>query len=165
MSSPLWVNIIIFAIKCAVFLLDLITFPFWYLLQRPWRKTSMMNKKLATQISSNKNEVTFRSVEKKTKMCKEAEEAGIDTLEKMLNYIKVKYKSKPCLGTRKIISMEEELSSDKSKIWKKFNLGEYNWLTYEQMFQVALSFGRGVKSLGYPPKTNIVIYADTSGKV
>ena len=163
MTGPFWVNILILLIKCVVYFFDFITFPIWYLIQRPWRLVSLMNKKLATQISASKNEVTFRSVESKTELCKEAEKKGIDTLEKMFNYIREKFKARPCLGTREIIGTETELSSDKSKMWKKYNLGEYHWLTYEQMFQKALAFGRGVRSLGYVPKTNIVIYADTKG--
>ena len=163
MTSPLWVNIVFLVIKFFVYLFDIITFPVWYLLQRPWRAISLMNRNLSIQISSNKEEVTFRSVEKKTKLCQEAQENGIDTLEKMFTYIKEKFKQRPCIGTREIISIDEEPSLDGTKMWKKFNLGEYHWLTYEQMFQKAVSFGRGINSLGYPPKTHIVIYADTKG--
>ena len=163
MKSPLWVTIILVVIKFFVYLFDIITFPVWYLLQRPWKKVSLMNKKLSVQISSNKEEIVFRSVEKKSKLCQEAQENGIDTLEKMFNYIKEKFKQRPCLGTRETVSTDEEPSSDGSKMWKKLNLGNYHWLTYEQMFQKAVSFGRGINSLGYPPKTHIVIYADTKG--
>ena len=123
-----------------------------------------MNRKGAEQIHSGDDEVTYRSLAKKAAMCEEAEKEGVDTVEKLLNFLYSKYSTKPCIGTRQILGVDHETSTETGKVLKKYDLGEYQFMTYKQMYQRALDFGKGVAELGYKPKTNIVIYADTRGK-
>ena len=131
----------------------------------PWKKKSLANKKCAVKISSGDNEVTYKSIQPEQEPFKDDEANDIDTMEKMLNYVRQKFASQLCLGTRQIIRLEQETSSDEEKVWKKYSMGEYTWITYEQMFQRALAFGRGIKELGYPPTTNVIMYADTRGEL
>ena len=164
MAGHLGTNILINIISIISFIIDFITFPIWYIIQRPWTERSLMEKKHAVQVSSGKHEVTYRSLKKEHPNCIEAKQKGIDTMEKMLNLLRQKYATKPCIATRKIISMEHEKSPDTGKMWKKYNMGDYHWITYDQMFKRALAFGRGIRDLQYPPGTKVVMYADTTGK-
>ena len=129
----------------------------------PWKKEVLMKKQYAVQISSSESEVRYKSTDEKRSFWQEAEQNSIDTMDKMLNFVCKKYSSRLCLGTRQILSMKNEISPDSGKVWKKYNMGGYEWMTYDQMFQKSFAFGRGLKELGYPPKTNIIIYADTRG--
>ena len=123
-----------------------------------------MEKKHAAQISSGKNEVTYRSLEREHPLCLESKQKGIDTMDKMLDLLRQKYATKPCIATRKIVGMEHEKSPDTGKVWKKYSMGDYHWITYDQMFKRAIAFGRGIRDLEYPPGTKVVMYADTRGK-
>ena len=163
MAGYLVANILINIISIFAFLIDFLTYPIWYIIQRPWNETSLMEIKHARQVSSGENEVTYRSNAEEHELCKEASQNGIDTMEKMLNVLRQKYGTRPCIATREIISVETETSPDTGKVWKKYRMGDYHWLNYDQMFQRALEFGRGVYELGYPPMTKVVMYADTRG--
>lgn len=164
MAGFLVANILINLLQIFTFIIDFITLPIYCIIQRPWQQKSLMKKKYAEPVSSGENEVTYRSIEEKHGLCKEAEQKGIDTMEKMLNFLRLKFATRPCIGTRQILSVEQEVSPDTGKVLKKYNMGEYLWITYDQMFNRALAFGRGVKELGYPPKTKVVMYADTRGE-
>ena len=163
MSGYLIANILINAIAIIAFIIDFITYPVWCIIQRPWGKTGLMEKKFAEKISFNGTEVTYRSTEKEHPHCKEALQKGVDTMEKMLNLLREKYATRPCIATRQILGVDTETSPETGKVWKKYNMADYQWMTYDQMFQRALAFGKGVKELGYPPRTKVVMYADTRG--
>ena len=41
-------------------------------------------------------------------------------------------------------------------------LGNYDWITYEEVFTKASNFGSGLLSIGQKPRQNILIFAETS---
>ena len=166
MAGYLMANILINIVAIVAFLIDVITFPFWYFVQMPWKETRLMDQTHATKIdTTRKDEVLYRSNKTPHVLCKEANQKGIDTMEKMLNLLRQKYASRPCIATRQILSTENEVCKDTGKVWKKYNMGDYQWITYDQMFQRALAFGKGVCQIGYPAKTKVVMYADTRGNI
>lgn len=85
---------------------------------------------------------------------------GCDTLDKVFMFAKNKFKDKRLLGTREVLSEEDEVQPN-GKIFKKVILGHYNWLSYEDVFERALNFGNGLQMLGQKPKTNIAIFCET----
>ncbi|KFO20142.1 Long-chain-fatty-acid--CoA ligase 3 [Fukomys damarensis] len=85
---------------------------------------------------------------------------GCDTLDKVFMYAKNKFKDKRLLGTREILNEEDEVQPN-GKIFKKVILGQYNWLSYEDVFVQASNFGNGLQMLGQKPKTNIAIFCET----
>ena len=42
-----------------------------------------------------------------------------------------------------------------------FDLGDYRWITYEELDSTADYFGRGLRHLGLEPRERLVIFADT----
>ncbi|KAG7274251.1 hypothetical protein CRUP_013236, partial [Coryphaenoides rupestris] len=40
-------------------------------------------------------------------------------------------------------------------------LGDYNWLSYQEVYQAAKSFGCGLAALGQRPRCNIAIFCET----
>ena len=87
-------------------------------------------------------------------------ESGVDTLDKVWNNAVRLYEDKLCLGTRQVLGEEDEVQSN-GKIFKKFNLGGYQWMNYREAFQISTEFGRGLIALGQQPRTPIAIYAET----
>nr|XP_056706120.1 fatty acid CoA ligase Acsl3 [Euleptes europaea] len=85
---------------------------------------------------------------------------GCDTLDKVFKYATSKYKDKNLLGIREILKEEDEIQPS-GKIFKKVILGNYNWLSYEDVYNKANNFGKGLAVLGQQPKTTIAIFCET----
>ncbi|KAJ3590782.1 hypothetical protein NHX12_008730 [Muraenolepis orangiensis] len=73
---------------------------------------------------------------------------GVDTLDKMFEHSVQSFPHRDCLGTRELISEEDERQSN-GKVLKK------------EAQQAALSLGRGLAALGQQPHSNIAIFCET----
>ena len=69
-------------------------------------------------------------------------------------------KFQECIGTREVLGETDEVQSS-GKVFKKLELGDYRWISYNQLAATAESFGRGLRLLGQEPGTSIAIYAET----
>nr|XP_057936591.1 long-chain-fatty-acid--CoA ligase 3a isoform X2 [Doryrhamphus excisus] len=85
---------------------------------------------------------------------------GLDTLAKLFTDTARRFADRECLGTRVVISEEDEQQSN-GKVFKKVILGEYQWLTYAETLSAASRLGAGLSSLGQRPKHNIAIFCET----
>uniref|UniRef100_A0A665WFU0 long-chain-fatty-acid--CoA ligase n=1 Tax=Echeneis naucrates TaxID=173247 RepID=A0A665WFU0_ECHNA len=85
---------------------------------------------------------------------------GVDTLDKMFEYAATRFPDRDCLGTREVISEEDEQQNN-GKVFKKVVLGEYCWRSYHEVFAAASQLGSGLASLGQQPKHNIAIFCET----
>ena len=47
------------------------------------------------------------------------------------------------------------------QVFKKLALGDYKWISYNELASLSESFGRGLRLLGQTPGTSIAIYAET----
>ena len=171
MVDSIWINLVFGMIYIICFVLDILTYPVYFIIQKPWRQGYPNDYKRAMLVesfsSSSHNEVHYKSNGKtyynKINLCTEMEEMGVDTIEKMFNFLCSRYQNKPCIGTREIISINDDGLLAPGKSRKTYNMGGYSWLTYFDMFSKAMEFGRGIHALGFESRTKIVIYADTRG--
>ncbi|XP_077471275.1 long-chain-fatty-acid--CoA ligase 3b [Stigmatopora argus] len=85
---------------------------------------------------------------------------GVDTLDKVFEYAAKRFPHRDCLGTREVLSEEDELQPN-GKVFKKVILGNYNWLSYDETYQAARMFGSGLAALGQKPLHNIAIFCET----
>ncbi|XP_048845160.1 fatty acid CoA ligase Acsl3-like isoform X2 [Brienomyrus brachyistius] len=85
---------------------------------------------------------------------------GCDTLDKVFAASAKLFPHRDCLGTRALLSEEDELQPN-GKVFKKVILGDYEWLSYEETFQAAASFASGLAALGQKSKCNIAICCET----
>uniref|UniRef100_A0A667YII0 long-chain-fatty-acid--CoA ligase n=1 Tax=Myripristis murdjan TaxID=586833 RepID=A0A667YII0_9TELE len=85
---------------------------------------------------------------------------GVDSLDKVFEYAARKFPERDCLGTRQVLSEEDELQPN-GKVFKKVILGNYNWLSYDEAYQTAKCFGSGLAALGQKPRCNIAIFCET----
>ncbi|KAF1393704.1 hypothetical protein PFLUV_G00018790 [Perca fluviatilis] len=85
---------------------------------------------------------------------------GVDTLDKMFEDAAMRFPHRDCLGTREVISEEDERQSN-GKVFKKVVLGEYCWLSYAEILTAASQLGSGLALLGQQPKNNVAIFCET----
>ncbi|XP_044147420.1 long-chain-fatty-acid--CoA ligase 3 [Bufo gargarizans] len=83
-----------------------------------------------------------------------------DTLDKVFKHATKLFNAKGCLGTREVLSEEDEVQPN-GKVFKKVILGNYNWMSYEEAYLVASNFGGGLSALGQKPRSNIAIFCET----
>ncbi|KAM6177791.1 fatty acid CoA ligase Acsl3 isoform 2-T2 [Rhynchocyon petersi] len=129
--------------------------PFYFLSASRQEKSNQIKAKPV----SSKPESAYRSVNSLDGLASVLY-PGCDTLDKVFTYAKNKFKDKRLLGTREILNEEDEVQPN-GKIFKKVILGQYNWLSYEDVFVRACNFGSGLQVLGQKPKTNIAIFCET----
>ena len=70
---------------------------------------------------------------------------------------------KKCLGTRNLISEEDEIQPN-GRIFKKAIYGDYSWLTYNEMLDYVKRISSGLKALGVETKQNVIIFAETKAE-
>ncbi|KAL3840001.1 hypothetical protein ACJIZ3_024592 [Penstemon smallii] len=84
---------------------------------------------------------------------------GVTTLAELFEQSCKKSSDKRLLGTRKIIASEMETSNGKS--FEKLHLGDYEWLTYGQVFESVCNFASGLVQIGHQKGERVAIFADT----
>ncbi|MEQ2240394.1 Long-chain-fatty-acid--CoA ligase 4 [Ilyodon furcidens] len=85
---------------------------------------------------------------------------GKDTLDKLFKHAVQRFGPADCLGTREVLSNENEVQPN-GKVFKKLILGEYRWLSYNELDSVVSEFGSGLAALGQQPKSTIAIFCET----
>lgn len=85
---------------------------------------------------------------------------GISTLAALFEQSCKEHGDKYLLGTRKLISRETEVT-DNGRCFEKLHLGEYEWLTYGQAFEIVCNFASGLARLGHKKEERVAIFADT----
>lgn len=113
-----WIYGAIHAIKALSYVYDLLTFPVYLILQRPWEKRKASRRIKARPISKDDNQITYRSVDSPGLMHILLEREKIDTLEKVFLWVVKMHGDKRCLGTRQILAEEDEPQPN-GRIFKK----------------------------------------------
>jgi len=112
-------------------------------------------------IGEEDTEATFIPVAgTKTALITEFDAADNKTLADVWDWSVARYREKKLLGTRDLLGEEDEVQPN-GKMFKKLELGDYRWMTYEEVDTMADNFGRGLRVLGQPSGENICLYADT----
>jgi len=164
--SMMLVDVLLVLARFIIFALDFITLPLYLLVQKPWKKRAQIKKAAnwheieekenyvgVVQETSTDNDV-YRELILKN---------NVDTVDKVWNNAVQLYDQKLCLGTRKVIGEEEERQGN-GKVFKKLNLGEYEWMNYKKAHEISTQFGMGLRKLGQEPKLPIAIYAETKAE-
>lgn len=159
-DNSVWVGGAIGAIKAVAFLCDIVTYPFYLLLQRPWEKKRLSERNKAVPVSSEPKAITYRSILPPKNIHLTLLREEINTMDLLVRYLAKRFQSRRCLGTRQILAEEDEKQKD-GRLFKKYVLGEYRWKSYLQVDQESTGFGNGVRALGQEPRNSIVIFAET----
>ncbi|XP_028650241.1 long-chain-fatty-acid--CoA ligase 3a [Erpetoichthys calabaricus] len=141
-----------------IWIYSMVTFIPWYLVSGVSQTLSIAKRVKARTVNSNPG-CPYRSVNSMHCLASVLY-PGCDTLDKVFEYAKTKFGKDDCLGTRELISEEDELQPN-GKVFKKVILGRYNWMSYEQVYVAASQFGSGLAALGQRQKANIAIFCET----
>ncbi|XP_076832808.1 long-chain-fatty-acid--CoA ligase 3a [Brachyhypopomus gauderio] len=87
-------------------------------------------------------------------------EPGVNTLDRVFEVAVRRFAEQEFLGTRDVLSEGEEVQEN-GKVFKKMILGDYRWLTFEQVYRTACDFGSGLAALGQEPRKNIAVFCET----
>ncbi|CAL1538248.1 unnamed protein product [Lymnaea stagnalis] len=159
MSSELVVTTLVYALKAVSFVYDLITFIPYYIVQRP-DNVVKKSRRLKAKPVSGKPSDPWRSVDVPSSGLTTSMYPECKTLDDLFTKACKLYSNNPCLGTREVLSEEEEPQPN-GKVFKKLVLGSYQWETYNEVAKRIIHFGNGLIALKQTPKTKLVIFAET----
>ncbi|KAJ8390354.1 hypothetical protein AAFF_G00107480 [Aldrovandia affinis] len=144
--------------RSIVWLYSLLTFLPWYLLSGAGASLQRA-KRVKARSTSGRPAGPYRAVNVTQRLASTLQPA-CDTLDKVFEYAARRFPRRDCLGTREVISEEDEPQPN-GKVFKKVILGDYRWLSYEDAYRAAVRFGSGLAALGQRPQYNIAIFCET----
>lgn len=157
MSSKNRPSIGLILIRALVIIYDVISFPIYYLIQRPWETVRRAKRVRARrELIDDLHSPYVRQgvpVTHYVTQCKTIPEAQQRSL--LMNG-----RDRPALGFRKIIAEEEEKQPN-GKVLKKWKLTDYQWLTIGQVDEQIGEVSKGLLVNGVKPKQNVLIFAET----
>jgi long-chain acyl-CoA synthetase len=154
------ITLAIGALKALAFVYDVLTFPVYVMLQRPWRARALGRRVKAKPITKDTKSITYRSTTEPGPVHITMLQEKIDTMAKMFDYVSRTYPNRKCLGTREILAEEDEVQPN-GRVFKKYNMGGYRWKTFAEVNMLAENFGKGIRELGNNPGQNVAIFAET----
>ncbi|ESP04960.1 hypothetical protein LOTGIDRAFT_205986 [Lottia gigantea] len=160
--SDIFVKTIIGVIKAVSLVYDVVSFIPYYFMFDPNAKLRKSRRLKAKPVSDGYG-APWRSTETPGGELTTTLFPECKTLDDLFLRAVQLYSDKQCLGTRQLISEEDEKQPN-GKVFKKVILGDYEWLSYEQTFTRVTHFGSGMLALGQKVRHNIVIYAETQAE-
>ncbi|XP_077554210.1 acyl-CoA synthetase long-chain isoform X3 [Haemaphysalis longicornis] len=154
--SNLGLDIALGLIKVLVSAYDVVTLPVYFVCQRPWdywRKKKLAFAKCAIEGDPSAPYVRTHS---NGLDCLN----GIRTMDELTRKAVHTFGDRPCLGSREVLGESEEKQAD-GKVFKKLVLGDYKWLSYNEVDRKIDLIGRGLMAHGVRPRQNVVILAET----
>ncbi|KAL6658415.1 hypothetical protein ACP70R_004001 [Stipagrostis hirtigluma subsp. patula] len=85
---------------------------------------------------------------------------GVFTLAELFEQSCKQFAYMPLLGTRKLISREQEVAPD-GRSFEKLHLGHYEWKSYADAFKTVCNFSSGLVRIGHLKDERVAIFADT----
>jgi len=153
-------DILLAIISTLVFIWDFLTWPIYQGIYKPWEKRKNFHKLRSRKVKETEDEIIFESHEKSSQLHLELVKSQIETMADVLKWTVKKYGNRPIMGTREIVAELDEVQPN-GKMFKKYQLGDYRWISYEDLDSTSDYFGRGLRSLGLNPRDRICIFADT----
>jgi len=99
----------------------------------------------------------------KNSLVTEFERSRCSTMAEVWKWSVARYRSQKLLGTRDVLGEEDEIQPN-GQIFRKLLLGEYRWLSYEDVDQLVDNVGRGMRMVGCQANQPICLFADTKAE-
>uniref|UniRef100_A0A8C0SHT9 long-chain-fatty-acid--CoA ligase n=1 Tax=Canis lupus familiaris TaxID=9615 RepID=A0A8C0SHT9_CANLF len=151
-------TIILLPVHLLITIYSALIFIPWYFLTNAKKKNAMA-KRIKAKPTSDKPGSPYRSVTHFDSLAV-IDIPGADTLDKLFDHAVSKFGKKDSLGTREILSEENEMQPN-GKVFKKLILGSYKWMSYLEVNCRVNNFGSGLTALGLKPKNTIAIFCET----
>ena len=157
-SESTEMSIILIIIKYLILLYTYITYPIYYAIQKPWISLRRIHRERARLEDPNDRYspwVRTRAEEPEYHYINDCR--TVPELLKMS--IEVNGSDERCFGYRQILN-EEVVESDGTAI-KKWDLSDYQWLTYGEVDQRITNISRGLLMNDIKPKDTVLIFCET----
>uniref|UniRef100_A0A8C5EEJ3 long-chain-fatty-acid--CoA ligase n=1 Tax=Gouania willdenowi TaxID=441366 RepID=A0A8C5EEJ3_GOUWI len=151
-------TLLLFPVHLLIWIYSMLSFLPWFYITNAGHKRTQSKRTKARSISGCA-EGPYRSVDHFDSLARE-DIPGKDTLDKLFDHAVQRFGDSDCLGTRNVLSEENEIQPS-GKVFKKLILGEYKWLSYNELDTVVRHFGNGLAALGQQPKSTIAIFCET----
>uniref|UniRef100_A0A7N6APZ7 long-chain-fatty-acid--CoA ligase n=1 Tax=Anabas testudineus TaxID=64144 RepID=A0A7N6APZ7_ANATE len=151
-------SVLFFPVHLLIWLYSIISFLPWYYITGAGERKALSTRTKARS-TTGKPEGPYRSVDHFNSLARE-DLPGKNTLDKLFEHAVQCFGEAQCLGTRDVLSEENEIQPS-GKIFKKLILGEYRWLSYNELDTIISQFGNGLAAIGQQPKTTIAIFCET----
>lgn len=151
-------TLLLLPVHLFVWLYSALSFLPWYFLTGASSKKNLA-KRIKAKSIKGQAEGPYRSVDRFDTLAY-MDFPGKDTLDKLFDYAVERFGKAQCLGTRTVLSEENETQPN-GKVFKKLILGDYKWITYEEMDVEVNLFGSGLAALGQQPRNTIAIFCET----
>lgn len=151
-------TLLLLPVHLLVWLYSVLSFLPWYFMTGASSK-KILAKRIKAKSIKSQAEGPYRSVDRFETLAY-MDFPGKDTLDKLFDYAVERFGRGHCLGTRAVLSEENETQPN-GKVFKKLILGDYKWITYEEMEVEVNHFGSGLAALGQQPRNTIAIFCET----
>uniref|UniRef100_A0AAY5F1W9 long-chain-fatty-acid--CoA ligase n=1 Tax=Electrophorus electricus TaxID=8005 RepID=A0AAY5F1W9_ELEEL len=151
-------TIILLPVHMLVWLYSALSFLPWYFLTGAQGKKALAER-IKARSTNGQAEGPYRSVDHFDSLAT-MDFPGLDTLDKLFRHAVQCFGKSHCLGTRTILSEENE-TQPSGKVFKKMILGDYKWMSYQELDVEVNLFGSGLAALGQQPKNAIAIFCET----
>ncbi|KAH9375906.1 hypothetical protein HPB48_012546 [Haemaphysalis longicornis] len=154
--SSVGIKIALGVIKVLVTAYDVVTLPVYFVIQKPWVYWRRKRQCFARAVIEGDPSSPYKR--QQVPECSSLE--GIDTLAEATRRAIRLYPKLPSLGTRPVLS-RTEVKQATGKVVKKLVLGDYEWLTFEEVDRKIDATARGLLSIGAKPGHFLAIFAET----
>ncbi|XP_076877852.1 long-chain-fatty-acid--CoA ligase 4 [Brachyhypopomus gauderio] len=151
-------TIILLPVHMLVWLYSALSFLPWYFITGAQGKKALA-KRLKARTTIGQPEGPYRSVDHFDSLAM-VDFTGKDTLDKLFDHAVQRFGKSQCLGTRTVLSEENETQPN-GKVFKKLILGDYKWMSYQELDVELDLLGSGLTALGQQPKHAIAIFCET----
>ncbi|XP_055929616.1 fatty acid CoA ligase Acsl3-like [Argiope bruennichi] len=149
-------KIVVSIIKFLVLIYDIISFPIYFIIDKPWNRWKLQ-KIVWSKLEDEQDPYSCYVRQVRGKM---PAEDGMQTMDQLFRSAVEKYGERECYGVRELLG--EEMEEAKSgKKFKKMNLGEYKWLTYNEVDKMVDRVSQGLWHAGVRSKKPVILLAET----
>ncbi|XP_046869932.1 long-chain-fatty-acid--CoA ligase 4 [Hypomesus transpacificus] len=156
-DSPLQ-SLLLLPVHLLVWLYSVISFLPWYVLSGAAQRKARVGAAKARS-TTGCAQGPYRTVDSFQSLVRE-DFPGKDTLDKLFDRAVQLFGQADCLGIREVLKHENE-TQPSGKVFKKLILGEYSWLSYQEVESRVSHFGSGLAALGLEPRSTVAIFCET----
>lgn len=143
-------------IKALLATYDVVTLPVYVVFQKPWVFWIRKRSRFAEPMIEGDPTSPYRRLRfSRFQMVED-----VKTLDELARKAIRLFSHQPAIGTRPVLSCSEKHQSG-GKVFKQLTLGDYEWLTYDEVDRKIDHTIRGLHSIGIRPRQFLAILAET----
>ena len=144
-------------VKTAVSVYDIVTYPAYFVIQKPWIERRKIKAVRAVQENPNDPYSSWVRVGNPPPCLAD----DCETIDDVLRASIKMYSDQRCMGVREVLKEEREEQPDGKVFIKKILAPQYEWFTYKQVDARIDDVSRGLLFHGIKPGDRVIIFMET----